>query len=88
MVSRSYIRKPTLSLFTIKSFIVRDEWDSKKPDYEKQLSDILGTVWTIDINPNAIWLYYYDGYAKDSLGSCIKRYFIYFAAYFPYINAN
>jgi hypothetical protein len=41
---------------------------------EKQLSDLLGEQWAIEANPNAIWPYHNDGYAKDSLGSCIKAY--------------
>ncbi|KAK4129076.1 hypothetical protein N657DRAFT_630045 [Parathielavia appendiculata] len=51
---------------------VRDEWENKKADLEEQLSGVLGTAWTIDIQPNAIWPYHNDGYAKESLGSCIK----------------
>ncbi|KAK1770102.1 hypothetical protein QBC33DRAFT_312241 [Phialemonium atrogriseum] len=54
---------------------VRDEWDNNKADIEKQLSDLLGEAWTFEVNPNAIWPYHNDGYAKDSLGSCIKAYF-------------
>ncbi|KAH6695269.1 hypothetical protein F5X68DRAFT_257950 [Plectosphaerella plurivora] len=53
---------------------IRDEWDNNKADFEKQLSDLLGETWTIDINPNAIWPYHNDGYAKESVGSCIKSY--------------
>ncbi|KAK4044358.1 hypothetical protein C8A01DRAFT_42797 [Parachaetomium inaequale] len=53
---------------------VRDDWDNNKADLEKQLSEILGTAWTIDLNPLAIWPYHNDGYAKESLGSCIKAY--------------
>ncbi|KAK3989905.1 hypothetical protein QBC44DRAFT_381029 [Cladorrhinum sp. PSN332] len=53
---------------------VRDEWDNNKADLEKQLSDLLGTSWTTDINPLAIYPYHNDGYAKESLGSCIKAY--------------
>ncbi|KAK2746325.1 hypothetical protein FQN57_003207 [Myotisia sp. PD_48] len=53
---------------------VRDEWESNKPDLENQLSELLSEAWTIDINPSAIWPYHNDGYAKDSLGSCIKAY--------------
>jgi len=36
---------------------VRDEFDSKKPDFEKQLSDILGQKWTIDVDTAALWPY-------------------------------
>ncbi|KAK0657020.1 hypothetical protein B0T16DRAFT_50502 [Cercophora newfieldiana] len=53
---------------------VRDEWDNNKADLEKQLSDVLGEPWTIEVNPLAIWPYHNDGYAKESLGSCIKAY--------------
>ncbi|KAL2136195.1 hypothetical protein VTI74DRAFT_5073 [Chaetomium olivicolor] len=53
---------------------VRDEWENSKGDLEKRLSELLGTAWTIDVNPNAIWPYHNDGYAKESLGSCIKAY--------------
>ena len=53
---------------------VRDEWENKKAEFEKKLSDLTGASWTIDINPLAIWPYHNDGYAKDSLGSCIASY--------------
>ncbi|KAH7347659.1 hypothetical protein B0T11DRAFT_143395 [Plectosphaerella cucumerina] len=53
---------------------IRDEWDNNKADFEKQLSELLGETWTIDINPNAIWPYHNEGYAKESVGSCIKSY--------------
>ncbi|KAK3362366.1 hypothetical protein B0T25DRAFT_4731 [Lasiosphaeria hispida] len=53
---------------------VRDEWSNTQADLEKQLSSILGEAWTVDINPNAIWPYHNEGYAKESLGSCIKAY--------------
>ncbi|GJN83194.1 hypothetical protein VFPFJ_11152 [Purpureocillium lilacinum] len=53
---------------------VRDDWESKKPEFEKSLSDILGEQWTIDINPNQIYAYAVDGYAKESLGSMLAAY--------------
>lgn len=53
---------------------IRDEWDANRPDFEKQISEVLGTSWTIDINPNFIYAYAKDSYAKDSLGSCLKNY--------------
>ncbi len=31
--------------------LVRDEFEVKKADFEKTLSDLMGTPWTIDINP-------------------------------------
>ncbi|KAM7200217.1 hypothetical protein V8F20_005435 [Naviculisporaceae sp. PSN 640] len=53
---------------------VRDEWDNNKADLEKQLSDILGEPWTVEASPLSIWPYHNEGYAKESLGSCIKAY--------------
>jgi len=51
---------------------VRDEWENKRPELEKDLSTILKVDWKIDINPAAVWVYAEDGsYGKDSLGSCI-----------------
>lgn len=52
-------------------YAVRDEWENKKADLEKQLSDILTVPWTVDIDPKQVYAYAGDGYAKDSLGSCI-----------------
>jgi hypothetical protein len=61
---------------TNQSLIVRDEWDNNKADLEKQLSEFLGETWTLEVNPNAIWPYHNEGYAKESLGSCIKAYVV------------
>jgi hypothetical protein len=55
----------------LKKKIVRDEWDNKKGEIEKQLSDVLTVPWTVDVNPNQIYAYAIDGYGKESLGSCI-----------------
>lgn len=53
---------------------VRDEWESKREDLQKELSDVLGAEWTLsEINPNALYPYAGDGYAKQSLGSCIAQ---------------
>ncbi|KAK8069602.1 hypothetical protein PG994_006218 [Apiospora phragmitis] len=53
---------------------VRDDWDNKKPEIEKELSDILTVPWTVEVNPNEVFAYAVDGYAKESLGSCIAAY--------------
>ncbi|KAJ9149791.1 hypothetical protein NKR23_g4092 [Pleurostoma richardsiae] len=53
---------------------VRDNWEEKKPDFEKQLSEALSVPWTIDIDPKAIYPYAKEGYAKESLGKCIADY--------------
>ncbi|EJT75652.1 hypothetical protein GGTG_05584 [Gaeumannomyces tritici R3-111a-1] len=55
---------------------VRDDWENKKEGFEKELTELLGGVeWSLkEINPLAIWPYHNDGYAKESLGSCIAAY--------------
>lgn len=52
---------------------MRDEWDNKKADVEKKISDILTVPWTIEVNPNQIYAYAKSDYAKESLGSCLAR---------------
>ncbi|OTB00742.1 hypothetical protein M426DRAFT_323989 [Hypoxylon sp. CI-4A] len=53
---------------------IRDEWENKKPSFEQQTSSILTVPWTIDINPNQLYAYASEGYAKESLGDCIASY--------------
>ncbi|KAK2590944.1 hypothetical protein QQS21_011363 [Conoideocrella luteorostrata] len=53
---------------------IRDNWEAKKADLEKVISDRLGTSWTVDINPSQIYAYAKDGYAKESTGSMITAY--------------
>jgi hypothetical protein len=54
---------------------IRDDWDSKKGDFESRLSEVLGETWTIDIDPLQIWPYGEEnGYAKTSTGSMIAEY--------------
>lgn len=52
---------------------IRDDWENNRADFEKQISEVLGTSWTIDIQPNAIYAYAKESYAKDSLGSLLKK---------------
>ncbi|KAI1121256.1 hypothetical protein F5Y10DRAFT_282630 [Nemania abortiva] len=54
---------------------VRDAWDAKKEAIEAKISETLGVAWTIDVNPNQIYAYAKDGYAKENLGGCIHEYF-------------
>ncbi|KAI8965553.1 hypothetical protein F5Y11DRAFT_294758 [Daldinia sp. FL1419] len=53
---------------------IRDEWDNKKSDLEQKLSDTLTRPWTVDVNPNQLYAYATESYAKESLGSCIAEY--------------
>ncbi|KAH7231944.1 hypothetical protein B0J15DRAFT_409777, partial [Fusarium solani] len=54
---------------------VREKWDPKKPEYEAEISEILGEPWTIDIDPHKIWPYAEeDSWAKRYTGQLIKDY--------------
>ena len=53
--------------------VVRDSWDNVKVDLAKELSDILGQAWTIDVNPNQVYAYCKEGYAREQLGSMIAQ---------------
>ncbi|EXU96894.1 hypothetical protein X797_009977 [Metarhizium robertsii] len=50
---------------------VRDNYESKKDELAKKISDVLDAEWTVDINPNQIYAYAKDGYAKESPGAMI-----------------
>jgi hypothetical protein len=51
---------------------VRDEWEKKKADFESELAVLLGTPWTIDINPLALYPYAEENsWASNSLGNVI-----------------
>ncbi|KAK6952640.1 hypothetical protein Daesc_004930 [Daldinia eschscholtzii] len=63
-----------LPLALRKNGLVRDDWENKKSDLEQKLSDTLTTPWTVDVNPNQLYAYATEGYAKESLGSCIAEY--------------
>ena len=55
--------------------LVRDGWENKKADFEAQLLSLLGTAWTFDVNPLAIYPYAEpDSYGQRSLGDCIAVY--------------
>ncbi|KAJ3037525.1 hypothetical protein HDV00_001638 [Rhizophlyctis rosea] len=53
----------------------RDEFENQRADLEKQISDLLGEQWKIDINPNLIYVYAEkDSWGQTSPGDCIKGY--------------
>jgi len=53
--------------------VVRDEWDAKKADLEKNLSEALGTEWTIEADPLAIYPYATSDWGKNSIGSVLHQ---------------
>ncbi|KAI1296995.1 hypothetical protein F5Y03DRAFT_370234 [Xylaria venustula] len=56
---------------------VRDGWDAKKGDLEAKFTELLGTEWTIDVNPNQVYAYATEerSYAKENLGNLLFDYF-------------
>ena len=54
--------------------IVRDSWDSAKDGLAQDLSSLLGETWTIDVNPNQVYAYATEGYAKEQPGAMIAQY--------------
>ncbi|KAI0424106.1 hypothetical protein F5Y09DRAFT_348065 [Xylaria sp. FL1042] len=56
---------------------VRDDWDAKKGEIEAKITALLGTEWTIDVNPNQVYAYATEDkpYARENLGACIREYF-------------
>lgn len=55
--------------------LVRDEWDNKKEELEKKLSDVLGVAWTVEVDPKALFPYAEEGsYGNHSPGNLIAEY--------------
>jgi hypothetical protein len=54
------------------TIIVRDEWEQKKGDLEKKLSDLMEVEWKFDFNANALYPYAVEGtYMKNNPGACM-----------------
>ncbi|EEU36026.1 uncharacterized protein NECHADRAFT_85382 [Fusarium vanettenii 77-13-4] len=54
---------------------IREKWDPKKPEYETEISDILGEPWIIDIDPHKIWPYAEeDSWAERYTGEVMRDY--------------
>ena len=47
--------------------VVRDDFDAQKPEWEKELGEIFGVPWTVEINQNELY-----AYAADNSDSEIK----------------
>lgn len=45
---------------------VRDNYDSKKEEHEAQISELLGTKFTVNINPQELWAYATDNNSTAS----------------------
>jgi hypothetical protein len=55
--------------------IVRDNWESQKPELASKVASILGQTYTLEVNMNAVYAYATDGYAKDRPGDLTRSYF-------------
>ena len=56
---------------------VRDQWEAQRARYEDELSLVLGTAWTIQVDPKALYAYADSANNKllrESPGKAIKRY--------------
>jgi hypothetical protein len=53
---------------------VRDEWESKKPDFEAKISKALGETWTVTTNPHLLYVYTDDESYKSRIGDIITWY--------------
>ena len=53
--------------------IVRDNWESKKPEFEKTISELFGTAWTIEVNPLVLQAYATGSSAQQEAGQKIAR---------------
>ncbi|EXJ60291.1 hypothetical protein A1O7_04443 [Cladophialophora yegresii CBS 114405] len=53
---------------------VRDEWDSKRPDFEDRISRTLGQPWTVTANSNLLYVYTEDESYKSRIGEIITWY--------------
>ena len=50
---------------------VRDDWDPKRPEYEKQLTDLLGVDWKCEVDPLSIVPY--AGEHAGNMGKVFAR---------------
>ncbi|KAI9847345.1 MAG: hypothetical protein M1838_000929 [Thelocarpon superellum] len=53
---------------------VRDDWETPKPGLEAEISQILGTPWTVNIDPAAVFVHAAESWAKDNFGRVIVSY--------------
>ncbi|RMZ86778.1 hypothetical protein DV736_g5994, partial [Chaetothyriales sp. CBS 134916] len=53
---------------------LRDKWETKKPGFEQELSDLLGEPWTITTNPNLIYANAEDPEYQNRIGEVITWY--------------
>jgi len=52
---------------------VRDSYEPKREELGKKISDILKKDFKINFNPNEIYAYADDGWAKNSFGQMLAR---------------
>ncbi|KAH8679664.1 hypothetical protein BGZ60DRAFT_561205 [Tricladium varicosporioides] len=53
---------------------VRDKYEAKKADWEKELSNLLGVEWKFEIDTAALWPYLKEENNKNSFGIMLANY--------------
>ena len=53
---------------------MRDDWESKRSDFEQKTSSLLGVPWSFPVDYSTIWSYAEDGYAKQNPGDLVSSY--------------
>lgn len=51
---------PAIAKLPLAHYVVRDNYDSKKEDYESQATEVLGTKFHFNFNPNQVMAYATD----------------------------
>jgi hypothetical protein len=73
-VRKNCTRWPLSMIFCcpILTAAVRDSYENKKEGFESELTALLGTPWTVSIDPLSIYPYAEpDSYGANSLGDCV-----------------
>ena len=52
---------------------VRDEFESKKDEYSKQISELMQALWTVHVDTANVLSYAGDGSGKDNPGGMFSK---------------
>ena len=55
--------------------LVRDNWEAKKPEFEQEISDLLGESWTITVDTALVYSNVADADYQSRLGNVLVWYF-------------
>lgn len=60
----------------MESSLVRDNWETPKPELEAKISTLLGVPWTAPIDVGMVYGYATTGYSKENTGTMLAEYVI------------